>query len=222
MNHSHNHNHDHDHDQESMVDRFKRSARIDAEHWRDPQHDLMAIQMATPTERDAIEDFLIVRGVQHFIDAEALALLDTPRARKALRDAFQSGTTEVRAAISHLAPHLINEDRRITELIQRIDECDPYNGLSLTLTQIESLHPPEVIHALLRRIASDPGVAATHFAGMVLYLHGQASEPFDWAHRPFLLRFNPGDEPDRRQAFSDLCVKIGQDVAHFDHQWPTF
>ena len=209
-----------DHQHESMFDRFRRAAKIDANTWRDPQHDLDAIRLATPQERSDIEQFLLARGIQHFIDAEALACLDTPRARQALTAAFSSGPTEIRAAVAYLAPQLIEDEVRVAELVGRIDACDAYNALSLTLTQIETTHPPVVIDAMLRRIARDPSVTAAHFTGLLLYLHGHAAEPFDWEQRPFLLRFNPGDEADRRAAFELLCRLIGYDSTAYEHCWP--
>jgi len=106
---------------DSMYDRFRRAAQIDADNWRDPQHDLEAIRL---------------------------------------------------------------------------------------------------IDAMLHRIVRDPGVAAVHFAAMLLYLHGQASEPFDWEQRPFLLRFNPGDQGDRRNAFMELCQRIGTSSAPYLLHWP--
>lgn len=198
-----------------MYDRFVRSAQIDANNWRDPQHDLEAIRRADADERKQIELFLVTRGVRHYIDAEALALLDTPRAREVLREAYRSGSTEIRAAVAWLPPELIAQDERLAELVRRIDEADAYEGLSLTLAQIETTRPPEVIEAMLRRIATDPGVAAVHYAAMLFYLKGIAAEAFDWDHRPFFLRFNPGNEADRRRALIELCERIGEDPARF-------
>lgn len=192
-----------------MYERFCRSAQIDANNWRDPQHDLEAIRLAAPDEKLAIEQFLLTRGIRHFIDAEALALLNTPRARQALVDAFRSPSLEIRAAVAHVAPQLVDDHAKLVELLGRIADCDAYNGLDLTLHQIESLHPPTVIAAMLQRIKRDPGVAAVHMAAMLLFLHGQAESSFDWEQRPFLLRFNPGDEDDRQQAFRELCQRIG-------------
>jgi endogenous inhibitor of DNA gyrase (YacG/DUF329 family) len=192
-----------------MSDRFRRAALIDLNNWRDPQHDLDALRQAMPDERAEIERFLLSRGVNHCMDVEALALLDSPAAQQALRAAFTAGPLEIRAAVALFAPALVPSSERIAELLRRIDECDVYNGLSLTLSQLESDHPPEVIVAMLRRILRDPGVSAVHFAGLLLYLHQQAAEPFDWEQRPFLLRFNPGDEADRQQAFAELCQRIG-------------
>jgi hypothetical protein len=47
-----------------------------------------------------------------------------------------------------------------------------------------------------------------NFAAMLLYIHGKAQEPFDWAQRPFLLRFNTDDGDERREAFLELCQRL--------------
>jgi hypothetical protein len=195
----------------SMYERFRRRARVSLENWRDPQHDLEAIRLADPSDRSLIEQFLVAGGVKHMMDAEALALLGTPRAQQALLDAFRDGSPEIRAAVVHVAPNLIREAERLQELLQRIGECDVYNGLDLTLRQVEVIHPPVVMAAMLARVTRESGVAAVHFAGMLLFLHGQAQEPFDWEQRPFLLRFNSGDEMDRQVALRDLGQRINME-----------
>ncbi len=196
---------------DSMYDRFVRSSRIDADNWRDPQHDLEALRLASPAERRRMEQFLIQRGIRHIIDVEALALLDTPPAKAALMAAFRSGSNAIRAAVARLVPEVIQEHERQSELISRIAVCDAYDGLDLTLDQIQATHPPEVIAAMLKRIAQDPGVAAVHFVALLYFMYGIAEEPFDWSHRPFFLRFNAGDEIDREDAFRELCQNISQD-----------
>lgn len=194
---------------ETPWQRFLRAARITAENWRDPQHDWQAIQQASPGERLSIEQYLMARGVRHAIDVQALAMLGTPGADQALREAFQSGSAEIRAAVVRFAPQTIEPAAMRSELLQRVAECDAYAGLSLTLEQIEGEYTPQLQAAMLTRIARDPGVAAVHFAGLLLYLHGQAESTFDWEQRPFLLRFNPGDVADRRVALAELCDRIG-------------
>jgi hypothetical protein len=191
-----------------MYDRFRRAAQINADNWRDPEHDLEAIRLGSDAERIAIEGFLLSRGVRHPMDVEALALLNTPATNAALIQAYRQDRPEIRAAVARIAKGLIDEAEQLAELIQRIAECDAYNGLDATLTQIEQTHPPEVIEAMLKRITVDPGVTAVHFAALLFYLFGLSKEPFDWAHRPFFLRFNPGDEVDRRGALVELCQKI--------------
>ena len=206
---------------QSMLDRFRAAARIDTDNWRDPAHDLEAIRLATPEERKAIEQFLIARGVSHYIDVEALAFIDSPEAHRALLAAFHTGSTEVRAAVARLAPQLIPTNEQLSELLRRIDECDAYKGLDLTLQQIELHHPLPVIQAMLQRVAREPGVVAVHYAALLLYLHGKATSAFDWEQRPFFLRFNPGDEADRRQAFTELCEQIGYASASYRAEWPS-
>jgi hypothetical protein len=200
---------------ESMYERFRRVAQINADNWRDPEHDLEAIRLGSDEDRKAIEVFMLNRGIRHPMDVEALALLDTPAANAALIQAYRQDRPEIRAAVARIAKGLIDEAEQLAELIQRIAECDAYNGLDPTLTQIEQTHPPEVIEAMLKRIATDPGVAAVHFAAMVCFLFGAAKEPFDWELRPFFLRFNPGDEVDRREAFVELCQKIGSESVQY-------
>ena len=45
------------------------------------------------------------------------------------------------------------------------------------LREVESLHPPEVVQALLLGARDRAGEVAVHFAAMLLYLHGKAREP---------------------------------------------
>ena len=193
----------------TMFERFRRSTEIAADNWRDPQYDWEAIQLASSAERQSIESLLVSRGVRHALDVQALTLLETPSSRETLIRAFREGPPEVRAAVARYIPDLIDVDERLAELLQRIAECDVYRGLSFTLEQIETCHPPLVVQAMLHRIQRDPGAVAVHFAALLLYLHGASAEPFDWEQRPFVLRFNPGNESDRTLAFAELCQRIG-------------
>lgn len=206
---------------ESMVDRFRRSTEITADNWRDAEYDFDAIREASPEERKAIEQFLLSRDVTRFLDAQALAMLDTPRAREALLHALRTGSDEVRAAVAYVAPDLVSPDERIGELVKRIDTCDAYDGLDLTLREIVTDPQPEVIDAMLKRIVRDPGVAAVHFVAMLYHIEGLTPEAFDWNHRPFFLRFNAGDDPDRRAAFVELCTRIHRDPAPYLDLWPA-
>lgn len=202
-----------------MLDRFRRSAQIDADNWRDPQYDLDAIRHATPQEKAEIEQFLCARGIGHPCDVEALALLDTPKAREALLAVFREGKVEIRAAVAHFAAKLIDKQERMQELLERIATCDAYQGLSFTLEQILADHPQEVIDAMLRRIVLDPGVAAVHYVALLFFLSGITNDEFDWQHRPFFLRFNPGDDLDRKAAFLELCERINQDSCPYNELW---
>ena len=75
-------------------------------------------------------------------------------------------------------------------------------------TKIDEL-PAAVVDALCRGVLSREGDVAVHFAAMLTFLHGQAAEAFDWAQRPFFLRFHTADRREREAAFRELCAKIG-------------
>jgi hypothetical protein len=47
---------------------------------------------------------------------------------------------------------------------------------------------------------------------MLAFLHGKASEPFDWQQRPFFLRFHTEDRREREAVFRELCAKLGIDA----------
>ena len=70
------------------------------EKWHDGVgYDLDALRAASPDERNAIEATLLHRAPYTWNDVEALAALDTPGARTALRSALDGGDTRVRAAV---------------------------------------------------------------------------------------------------------------------------
>jgi hypothetical protein len=50
---------------------------------------------------------------------------------------------------------------------------------------------------------------------MLMYLHGKSDVPFDWALRPFYLRFNTPDRVQREAAFRELCEAIGIDASTY-------
>ena len=107
------------------------------------------------------------------------------------------------------APELLSDRERVASLVRSLEEADFYAGLTQALREVESLHPPEVVQALLRGARDRAGEVAVHFAAMLLYLHGKAREPFDMAQRPFFLRFNTKDRAGRERVFRELCERIG-------------
>jgi hypothetical protein len=192
-----------------LLRRVVDSAKSNLDRWRDGEGiDLDAIDQSTGDERAQIESFLLSRGLNDPGDVPALARFDSPRTRALFHSALRVGSPDLRAAVLHHAGQALSEPERTRVLIELIQTCDAYAGLDATLAVIEAFHPMAVIHAMLARIATTAGVAPVHFAAMLLYLHEQASEPFDWNHRPFFLRFNTTDLAERRAALSDLCARI--------------
>ena len=64
----------------------------------------------------------------------------------------------------------------------------------------------------MRATLRGDGEAAVNFAALLYYLHGKAESSFDWAHRPFFLRFNTDDRAERMAAYRELCAQIGKNA----------
>ena len=185
---------------------------MDYEKWHDGVgYDLDAITAATPPERDAIEAILLVRGLQDWRDVEALNALDTPAAQSALQEASGRASSEIRMAIVRYAPRFQSSAQRTATLVGALRTARLGGGLSDAIDEAIEYHPPQVIEALLRGALERDGETAVLFAAFLLYIHQQAKEPFDWAQRPFFLRFHTEDRSARETVFRELCARIGID-----------
>lgn len=194
------------------VGKFRASMELDYEKWREgTSYALDLIDAATPDDRAAIEALLLGRGVRDWRDVEALARVNSPRTRAALRDTLLHGSAEFAAAVVRYAPDLADEREQAATLVRALEDTDFYGGLTQALMQVQTFHPPAVIDALLRGVLQRTGGAQVHFAAMLLFLHGKASSAFDWDHRPYFLRFNTTDPGEREMLFRDLCARIGVD-----------
>ncbi|MGD0817748.1 MAG: hypothetical protein ABR986_05040 [Methanomassiliicoccales archaeon] len=195
---------------DTPLNRFVRSMIIDYEKWHDGiGYDLEALGQASPNERLAIEKLLISSKGRDWRDIEVLAEMDTPRSRKALREAFANGDLEVRMAVISYAPDIIPYNEKVDAIVHSLRVGNLYGGLSHTIDLVEEFHPPEVVEELLRGAREREGEVAVLLAGMLLFVHGKADEPFDWSQRPYLLRFNTEDTQERHEVFLELCQKIG-------------
>ncbi len=198
---------------DTAAGRLRNSMQIDYEKWHDGiGYDIDIIRNATPEELVEIENLLVLRPVVDWRDVEALAALDSPRARALLKKTLLHGNHELRVAVADHAPHLVSDNARTASLVAALHGADLYGGLSQALDQVEDFHPPEVIDALFHGLLKRDGEAAVNFAGMLMYLHGKASEPFDWDQRPFFLLFHTTNMAERREHFRELCRRIGVDA----------
>jgi len=201
---------------ETAVDRFRESMVCTYEKWHEGTgYDVAIFKTATPEELVEIENLLLSRRIEDWRDVEALAALDSPRARVALRNALQSSDHRVRIAITDYAPSLLSKAERTAVLVDALDESETYGGLTQTLLQIQTFHPPRIIDALLRGVLTRHDGPPVHFAAMLMFLHGKADSPFDWDQRPFFLKFNTNDSNERKQLFQELCNKIGVDARKY-------
>ena len=194
------------------VERFRESMTATYERWHDGiGYDLEIVRTATPKDLVSIEDILLSHGANDWRDVEALAELNSPRARVALQRAHKSSNQEVRLAVQRYAPSLVTDDDRIATLVGTLRNAEAYGGLTQALLDIETFHPPEIINALLRGLMERDGGTACHFAAMLYFLHGKAASAFDWDLRPFFLRFNTEDMAEREAVVRELCGTIGVD-----------
>jgi hypothetical protein len=196
----------------SCLRRFEASMVIDYEKWHDGiGYDLALLREANPAELACIEDLLIGRRAQDWRDIEALAAIGSKRAKDELRRAFGAGNAEIRAAVVTHAPELVADDARSDHLVEAFRTADLYHGLSQALSEAAEFHPPAVLDQIFRSVLSREGGVAVHCAALLLFIHGKAESQFDWAHRPFLLRFNTEDTQVRKAVFRELCEQLGVD-----------
>jgi hypothetical protein len=193
----------------SPLRRFERSMEIDYEKWHDGiGYDIDAIRVASPIEREAIEQMLIHHSPRDWRDIEALAEIGTKSARETIKNAIKDPDPDVRVAVTRFAPNLVTNSERSQSIINALQHAELFGGLSQVLDDIEEYHPKEVKEALTAGLLNRDGEVATLFAGMLFYLYGKAEEPFDMEQRPFFLRFNTENRDERVQAFRELCKQL--------------
>jgi hypothetical protein len=192
--------------------RFLASMQMNYDKWHDGEsYDLATLRALPKPQRDVAESILISRSPPDWRDIEALAQLDSERARKAVIAALQNKDPAVRRVAMQYAGDQLSNAKRERLLIKALKTAKPYGGLTEALEEAEKFHPPKVIDALLKTTLTGEGASAVHFAALLFYLHGKAKEAFDWAHRPFYLRFNTTDKTQREAAFRELCQTLGVD-----------
>jgi hypothetical protein len=194
--------------QSPAVRQFAQSMEIDYQKWHDGVgYDIGVIRSATQDDRAQIEAILVARGVRDWRDAEALAAIGSPRAQALLKSALGSEDFSVAVAVLDYAPNSVSPQARSAVLVSALQRAEFGKGLAEALRAVEKFHPPEVIDALLRGTLHRKPSGA-HFAGMLMYLNGQAKTAFDNDLSPFLVRFSG---PNREELFRELCAKINVD-----------
>ncbi len=193
-----------------LIDRFRESMILNHDRWHDGVgYDLTLFGEATAQELEQIESLLVSRGIDDWRDVEALAALDTSRARDALHDAFRTGDANKRALIIAHAPSHFGEEERTDAIVAALENESPANQLTQIMLQVMDYHPPRVIQALLRGVCKRDAITASEFAMMLLFIHGQAESPWDMTLRPFIHRFQAED---RESLFFELCQRIGGEL----------
>jgi hypothetical protein len=200
------------------VERFRRSMAIDHEKWHDGVgYDVAALRAATSRDKRAIEDVLLARGVRDWRDVEALATLDSERARRALREAFAADDAALRLAVLRHAPDLVPAAERTAALVAALQTAEIQGGLTQALDQAETFHPQPVVDALFSGLLHRDGETAVHFAALLTFIHGKADSAFDWDQRPYFLRFHTEDRAEREAMVRDLCARLGVPPHRYTH-----
>jgi hypothetical protein len=198
------------------LQRFEKSMEVTFEKWHDGiGYDLDALKEASPTELEIIQQIIINHYPRDWRDIEALAQIDTSFAKETIKKAIEDRNPAVRAAAGRFAPELITSPQRSKSIVDALQNADIFEGLSQILDEIVDFHPLEVKEALLRGLLNRKGDVAVLFAAMLFYLYGHAKEPFDWAQRPFFLRFNTENKEERIGVFKELCKKLNIEAVKY-------
>jgi hypothetical protein len=170
-----------------------------------------ALSEVSRDERAELEDLLIQKKDEDWRVSEALAHIGSARALAALDKSAAGPNREVRIRASELLDRmgrpvdfdgLIVEGLKCATLGQGLAECE----------RLAARHPsPAVKDALLDGALHATDGRAVRFVGILFFLYGKATEPFDWGQRPFFLRFSTDNPKKRRAAFDDLCAILDID-----------
>jgi hypothetical protein len=190
--------------------RFEDSLHLDFDRWHDGIGIDLAALAALEGEERARAETRLLGAPPTWREVQALARLDTPAARSALRTVLDGGNTETRMAVLRHAPDVLGPGEREAQLVEGLADATIGGGLTGVLDLVEEHHPPGVLDALLARARDRPGDVAVHLAALADFLLGPATEAFDWDHRPFYLRFlaAPGST-EREDAWHTLCTRTG-------------
>lgn len=200
-----------------LLQRFLDSLAITFDKWHDGLgYDLETVREMDATDRQALESLLIDRlqGEGDWRDVEALCALDTPRARQAVLDARSHQQTGVRNYAIGCAQRWEEapgpEDDEVERaIVESIRSAGAMANLASTLDLAEQHPTAAVKRALLERTLTGDATTRVNCAALVLHLCGQAEEPFDWAQRPFFLRFHTEDGAELQAAWQELKQRTG-------------
>ncbi len=193
---------------------FLDSMVMDFDKWHDGTgYDLKVLERLGPEERASIEKLLIenLKQAGDWRDVEALADLGTASARAAADKARFHKNTKVRNYALRIC--LDTRDSKdmskkdIAELEEQVIQAVKHGNFEIA----ESMPTMRVKRALLDSLLEFDSEIRVSAAAFLLYLCGQAPEPFDWSQRPFFLRFSDSqrDPKVRQQAWEHLRKRTG-------------
>ena len=191
---------------------FLDSMIMNFERWHDGiGYDLEALARLGPEERASIEELLIgnLEQAGDWRDVHALFALGTESALKAVDKARFHRNTQVRDyALKIILETRNSKDmtkKNIAELEDQVIRAVKRGNFEIA----EYMPTMKVKKALLDSTREADSKTRVNAAAFLLYLCGQAEEPFDWNQRPFFLRF-AGENPEAlQQVWEELRRRTG-------------
>ena len=191
---------------------FLDSMIMNFDRWHDgTSYDLEALARLGPVERASIEELLIENLKQSgdWRDLNALVALGTDSARKAVDKARFHNNTQVRdyALKIILDTHNSKDTSKkdIAELEDQVVQAVKRGNFEIA----EYMPTMRVKKALLDSTREADSVIRVNAAAFLLYLCGQAPEPFDWNQRPFFLRFAEENPKELQEVWEELRKRTG-------------
>ena len=187
--------------------RFLDSMVMNFDMWHDGYgYDLELLEQLGDEERSSVEALLIrnLSEAGDWRDVEALVALGTPSARKAVEEARHHRKAKVRNYAIRVLLH--DPD---PELEAELEELVIQAVAQGYYDMAEHLPTQRVKQALLDFAREGERTTRGLAAAMLLYLCGQAPEPYDWSQRPFFLRFAEGGPEAIRAAWEELRQRVG-------------
>ena len=200
-------------------DLFLASMKLGYVEWHDGiGYDLDALDGMSGEERQEVETILISQKDSDWRCSEALFRIGSPRSLDALLASTKGPNREVRFRAAELL-HTIGRFPDLSDLIvESIHNAKIGEGFAEGMRWAALCKTPKVIAALLEELLNPTNGNAVHFAAMLYFLFGKATEPFDWRYRPIFLKFLTNDPDERRSLFNELCATLGIDAKTYSEQ----
>jgi hypothetical protein len=184
------------------------------EQWPEGKtYDLAAIPDMSAFERRRLVDLLTARDVT-WREVEALAAIDTPAARAAVKaaskDHLSIDTRVAAAAFLHRQGRMEDIDGFLARQIRNLSR--PAEGMERTLSAAAD-HPSETVKQALLWASYNCTECAPHCAALLLKLTGAAIEPFNATVREMLSKLDLHNSSyDRQAAFDALSALVGMEL----------
>ena len=143
------------------VQRFLDSMIMNYDRWHDGVgYDLEALESMTAGEREGIEQLLITKSLDDWRDVEALAALNTVRARRRLLATFERADLSQKVDLISHATSLFTDEERAEVLVTALRNGGKDSSLTQVMMEVEELHPPAIIEALWHGVREHEDVVA--------------------------------------------------------------